>query len=129
MNSLTDGREKPAKPRLLTQVRERIRFHHYALSTEKVYVHWIRFFIRFHGLRHPATMGRVEVEAFLTHLASERNVAASTHRQALSALLFLYREVLNIELPWMIEIGRPKTTQRLPEVLTVSEVLFQFPIK
>ena len=123
MNSLTDEREKPAKPRLLTQVRERIRFHHFALSTEKVYVHWIRFFIRFHGLRHPETMGRVEVEAFLTHLASERNVAASTHRQALSALLFLYREVLNIELPWMMEIGRPKTPQRLPEVLTVSEVL------
>ena len=123
MNSLTDEREKPAKPRLLTQVRERIRFHHFALSTEKVYVHWIRFFIRFHELRHPETMGRVEVEAFLTHLASERNVAASTHRQALSALLFLYCEVLNIELPWMMEIGRPKTPQRLPEVLTVNEVL------
>ena len=123
MNSLSDEREKPAKPRLLTQVRERIRFHHFALSTEKVYVHWIRFFIRFHGLRHPETMGRAEVEAFLTHLASERNVAASTHRQALSALLFLYREVLQIELPWMMEIGRPKTQQRLPEVLTVNEVL------
>ena len=123
MNSLTDEREKAAKPRLLTQVRERIRFHHFALSTEKVYVHWIRFFIRFHGLRHPEMMGRVEVEAFLTHLATERNVAASTHRQALSALLFLYREVLHIELPWMMEIGRPKTPQRLPEVLTVNEVL------
>ncbi len=123
MNSLTDKREKPPKPRLLTQVRERIRFHQFALSTEKVYVHWIRFFIRFHGLRHPGTMGRVEVEAFLTHLASERNVAASTHRQALSALLFLYREVLGIDLPWMMEIGRPKTPQRLPEVLTVGEVL------
>ena len=121
--SLTDEREQPAKPRLLTQVRERIRFHHFALSTEKVYVHWIRFFIRFHGLRHPETMGRAEEEAFLTHLASERNVAASTHRQALSALLFLYREVLRIELPWMMEIGRPKTPQRLPEVLTVGEVL------
>jgi integron integrase len=123
MHSLTDDHEKPAKPRLLTQVRERIRLHHFALSTEKVYVHWIRFFIRFHGLRHPETMGRMEVEAFLTHLASERNVAASTHRQALSALLFLYREVLGIELPWMMEIGRPKTPQRLPEVLTVNEVL------
>lgn len=123
MKSLTDERETPAKPRLLTQVRERIRFYHFALSTKKVYVHWIRFFIRLHGLRHPETMGRVEVEAFLTHLASERNVAASTHRQALSALLFLYREVLHIELPWMTEIGRPKTPQRLPEVLTVNEVL------
>jgi site-specific recombinase XerD len=65
----------------------------------------------------------MEVKVFLTHLASERNVAVSTHRQALSALLFLYREVLRIELPWMMEIGRPKTPQRLPEMLTVSEVL------
>ena len=96
MNSISKEREPDGKPRLLTQVRERIRFHHFALSTEKVYVYWIRFFIRFHGLRHPETMGRAEVEAFLTHLASERNVAASTHRQALSALLFLHREVLNI---------------------------------
>ncbi len=123
MTSLTERREEPGNPRLLTQIRERIRFHHFALSTEKVYVHWIRFFIRFHGVRHPETMGRVEVEAFLTHLASERNVSASTHRQALSALLFLYREVLRIDLPWMMEIGRPKTPQRLPEVLTVNEVL------
>jgi integron integrase len=120
MNSLTD---ELGKPRLLTLVRERIRFHHYALSTEKVYVHWIRFFIRFHGLRHPETMGGIEVEAFLTHLACERNVSASTHRQALSAILFLYKDVLKIELPWMAEISRPRTQQRLPEVLTVSEVL------
>jgi integron integrase len=120
MNSLT---VEPKKPRLLTLVRDRVRFHHYALSTEKAYVHWIRFFIRFHGLRHPETMGGAEVEAFLTHLATERNVSASTHRQALSAILFLYKEVLKTELPWMAEIGRPRTTQRLPEVLTVSEVL------
>jgi integron integrase len=120
MNSLI---EEPKKSRLLTLVQERIRFHHYALATEKVYVHWIRFFIRFHGLRHPETMGGIEVEAFLTHLAAERNVSASTHRQALSAILFLYKEVLKIELPWMAEIGRPRTQQRLPEVLTVSEVL------
>jgi site-specific recombinase XerD len=108
---------------LLTQLRERIRFHHFALSTEKVYVRWIRFFIRFHGLRHPETMGRTEVQAFLTHLTSERNVVASRHRQALSVLLFLCREVLGVELPRMMEIGRPKTPQRLPEVLAVSEVL------
>ena len=69
-------------------------------------MHWIKAFIRFHGLRHPESMGRNEVEAFLTHLASERQVAASTHRQAPSALLFLYREVLRIDLPWMSEIGR-----------------------
>ncbi len=122
MDSLTDERKSTTKPRLLTQVRDRIRFHHYALSTEKVYVHWIRFFIRFHDLRHPETMGGAEVEAFLTHLATERNVSASTHRQALSAILFLYKEVLKLELPWMAEIGRPRTQQRLPEVLTVSEV-------
>jgi integron integrase len=122
MYSLTEVRETESKPRLLTLVRERVRFHHFALSTEKVYVHWIKAFIRFHGLRHPESMGRNEVEAFLTHLASERQVAASTHRQALSALLFLYREVLRIDLPWMSEIGRPRTTQRLPEVLTVDEV-------
>ncbi len=119
MNSLT---AEPGKPRLLTQVRDRVRFHHYALSTEKAYLHWIRFFIRFHSLRHPETMGSAEVEAFLTYLASERNVSASTHRQALSAILFLYKEVLRIELPWMQDIGRPRTQQRLPEVLTVSEV-------
>jgi Phage integrase, N-terminal SAM-like domain len=95
MNSLSSEREQVAKPRLLTQARERTRFHHFALSTEKVYVCCIRF----HGLRHPETIRRVEVEAFLTHLASERNVAACTHRRALSALLFLYREVLNVELP------------------------------
>ncbi len=123
MNSISDEREQAAKSRWLTQVRERIRFRYFALSTEKVYVHWIRFFIRFHGLRHPETMGRVEVKALLTPLTSERNVAASTHRQALSALLFLYRVVLGIDLPSMTEIGRPKTPQRLPKALTVSEVL------
>jgi hypothetical protein len=90
-------------------VRERIRFHHYSLSAEKVYVHWIRFFVRFHGLPHPKTMGSVEGEAFLTDLATERSVSASTHRQARWVLLFLCREVLGVELPWMTEIGHPKT--------------------
>lgn len=121
MNSISSAPEKQS-PRLLAQVRERIRFHHFALSTEKAYLHWIRFFIRFSGLRHPRDMGALEVEAFLSHLANERNVSASTHRQALSALLFLYKEVLRIELPWMQEIGRPRTTRRLPEVLTTHEV-------
>lgn len=109
-------------PKLLTQVRERVRYHHYALSTEKAYCHWIRAFIRFHGLRHPADMGQPEVEAFLSFLANERQVSASTHKQALSALLFLYKEVLQTALPWLGEIGRPKIARRLPEVLTVSEV-------
>jgi integron integrase len=103
-------------------VRERIRYRHYAPSTEKAYCHWIRSFIRFHGVRHPAEMGQVEVEAYLSHLANERQVSASTHKQALSALLFLYKEVLKIDLPWLGDIGRPKTARRLPEVLTVTEV-------
>ncbi len=85
-------------PRLLDQVRERIRYLHYSLSTEKTYLHWVRFFIRWHGrdgaMRASARHGAPEVEAFLTMLATERQVSASTHNQALSALLFLYREVL-----------------------------------
>src|SRR5215203_4112390 len=108
--------------RLLDQVRERIRYCHYSLRTEQNYVYWIRFFIRFSGLRHPRAMGVREVEAFLTHLASERKVSPATHRQALSALLFLYRQVLDVQLPWMQEIGRPQARQRLPIVLSRGEV-------
>ncbi len=108
--------------RLLDQVRERIRYCHYSLRTEQNYIYWIRFFIRFSGLRHPRTMGAQEVEAFLTHLASERKVSPATHRQALSALLFLYRQVLDVQLPWMQEIGRPQARQRLPVVLSREEV-------
>ena len=108
--------------RLLDQVRERIRYCHYSLRTEQSYVYWIRFFIRFSGLRHPRLMGVHEVEAFLTHLASERNVAPATHRQALAALLFLYRQVLDLQLPWMQQIGRPQARQRLPIVLSREEV-------
>ena len=122
MNSLTASAPNPPKPRLLTQLRDCIRTKHYALSTEKVYVHWVRTFIRFHAIRHPIEMGAREVEAFLTHLAVERKVSASTHNQALSALLFLYRDVLRVDLPWLNEIGRPQTPRRLPEVLTVDEV-------
>lgn len=118
---------KPRTPplqstRLLDQVRERVRYLHYSLSTEKVYLYWVRFFIRWHGLRHPRDMGAAEVEAFLSMLANERRVSASTHNQALSALLFLYREVLNIVLPWMDGIKRPSTTRRIPSVLTTDEV-------
>ena len=122
MNSLSSSAQSLSKPRLLTQLREAIRTRHYALSTEKVYVHWVRTFIRFHGIRHPIEMGAREVEAFLTYLAVERKVSASTHNQALSALLFLYREVLHVDLPWLNEIGRPQTARRLPEVLIVDEV-------
>ncbi|ANQ86892.1 integrase [Azoarcus olearius] len=96
----------PAQPpRLLDQVRAAVRYKHYSIRTEQAYVYWVRLFIRQQGLRHPRDMGAVEVEAFLNWLASERSVAPSTHNQALSALLFLYTEVLDIDLPWMQEIG------------------------
>jgi len=108
--------------RLLDQLRERIRMLHYSLRTEHAYSHWCRAFIRFHGLKHPATMGGPEVEAFLTHLAADRGLAPSSHRQALSALLFLYGKVLGQQLPWMQEIGRPVPKRRLPVVLSVDEV-------
>ena len=110
-------------PRLLDQVRESIRYKHYSLATEKLYIYWIRFFIRWSGLRHPKDMGGPEVEAFLSMLVAERKVSPSTHRQALSAILYLYKEVLKIELPWLNEIGRPKERKHLPVVLTKLEVL------
>jgi site-specific recombinase XerD len=112
--------------RLLDQLRERIRYMHYSLSTEKVYLYWVRFFIRWHGrngqMKHPSTMGAPEIEAFLTMLATERKVSTSTHNQALSALLFLYREVLNLDLPWMDGINRPTAKRRIPSVLIKDEV-------
>lgn len=107
--------------RLLDQLRERIRYMHYSLRTEEAYVYWVRFFIRWHGLRHPLDMGAPEVERFLTHLATVRRVSASTHKQALSALLYLYKEVLDKDLPWMQDLARPVTRQRIPTVLTVAE--------
>lgn len=113
---------KPKPPKLLDQVRERLRLKHYSIRTESQYVQWIRRFILFHRKRHPRDMGASEVEAFLTHLAVEGNVAASTQNQALSALLFLYREVLNSKLPWMNEMVRAKRPARLPVVLTQAEV-------
>ncbi len=103
-------------------MRERCRLLHYSLSTEKAYVHWSRAFIRFHELRHPAEMAGPEVEAFLTFLAAERQLSPSTHRQALSALLFLYCKVLGHQLPWMHDIGRPVPKPRLPVVLSHEEV-------
>jgi integron integrase len=108
--------------RLLDQVRERARYLHYSLSTEKAYLYWIRFFVRWHGLKHPRDMGSAEAEAFLTMLATQRRVSSSTHNQALSALLFLYREVLTIDLPWMDGIQRPGYKRRIPTVLTREEV-------
>ena len=101
-----------APRRLLDQVRERIRYLHYSLRTEQAYVHWVRAFVRHQGMRHPREVGHAEVEAFLSWLAAERNVAVSTHRQALSALLFLYQQVLGQRLPWMDELVRPQRKPR-----------------
>jgi integron integrase len=108
--------------RLLDQVRERVRYLHYSLKTEQAYLYWIRWFVRYSGLKHLRMLGRAEVESFLSMLATERRVAVSTHRQALSALLFLYKEVLGQELPWMAEIGRPLSARRVPSVLTHAEI-------
>lgn len=109
--------------KVLDQLRERIRYLHYSIRTEQAYVHWVRAFIRFHGVRHPATLGSSEVEAFLSWLANERKVSVSTHRQALAALLFFYGKVLCTDLPWLQEIGRPRPSRRLPVVLTPDEVV------
>jgi integron integrase len=108
-------------PKLLDQVRERIRVKHYSIRTEETYLGWIRRFIFFHGKRHPREMGTREIEAFLTYLATDRDVAASTQNQALSAILFLYKEVLEMELPWLEGVTRAKKPQRLPVVMTVEE--------
>ncbi|GAB4570025.1 MAG: class 1 integron integrase IntI1 [Rhizobacter sp.] len=110
-------------PRLLDELRERIRYQHYSIRTEQAYVYWVDAFIRFHGMRHPAEMSGPEVESFLSWLANEREVAPATHKQALSALLFLYQKVLGQDIPWMTEIGRPKERVRLPVVLTHDEVV------
>jgi integron integrase len=106
----------------LDQVRDAIRLKHYSIRTEEAYVNWIRRFILFHGKRHPKDMGGPEIEAFLTHLAVEGHVAASTQNQALSALLFLYRDVLHQELNYPIDAVRAKPSQHLPAVLTKDEV-------
>ena len=108
--------------RLLDQVRARLRAKHYSLRTEDSYLHWIRRFILFHGKKHPGSMGGVHVDAFLSNLATVGRVAASTQNQALSALLFLYRGVLQVELPWMSEVVRAKRPKHMPVVLTENEV-------
>ncbi|MEQ1546120.1 integron integrase [Methyloglobulus sp.] len=111
-----------AQPKkLLDQVRDKIRFKHYSLSTENTYISWAKQFILFHGKRHPADLGAAEVEAFLTYLATQRHVSSSTQNQALSAILFLYRDVMEITLPWLDNFERSKKPRRLPVVLTVLE--------
>lgn len=109
-------------PRLLDVVRERIRLRHYSLRTEQAYVGWIRRFILANGRQHPRELGGEEVERFLSALATQGQVAAATQNQALSALLFLYRVVLEVELPWMEDMVRAKRPRRLPVVLSKTEV-------
>lgn len=115
--------EQGAAPRLLEQVRGRIRFKHYSIRTEQAYLDWIKRFIRHFGKRHPREMGAAEVQEFLTHLAVAGRVAASTQNQAKSALLFLYREVLAVELPWLADVESARTPKRLPVVLSGAEVM------
>jgi integrase len=115
-----DSSSRP--PKLLDQLRDRIRVKHYSIRTEQAYVQWVKRYIFFHGMRHPNEMGKPEVEAFLTALAVDRKVAASTQGQALAALLFLYKEVLKIELPWLEVVTRAKRPAKLPTVLTREEV-------
>ncbi len=112
----------PERPKLLDQVRDAVRRKHYSYRTEETYVHWIKRFIYFHGKRHPRELGEPQVTAFLNYLARERNVAASTQNQALSALLFLYKEVLVRPLDWLEGLDRAKRPARVPSVLTGSEV-------
>ena len=107
---------QPRPPKLLDQVRAAIRLKHFSLSTEKSYVHYIRNFILFHDKRHPRDMGVPEIRVYLSHLTVDKNVAASTQTVALSALLFLYRQVLEIDLPYIDKIERAKRPERLPVV-------------
>lgn len=120
---MTSG-QKPQSDgvRLLDQVRGKVRLKHYSIRTEQAYVDWIRRFILHFDKRHPRELGAAEVEAFLTHLAVAGKVAASTQNQAKSALLFLYKEVLDVELPWLDNVERAKAPKRLPVVLTPAEV-------
>ncbi len=123
MTTQTTPNQIVAKPaRLLDQLRDRIRLKHYSIRTEQTYVDWVRRFILFHSKRHPAQMGKLELEAFLTDLAVAGNVSASTQNQAKSALLFLYRHVLDMDLPWLENVEQAKAPKRLPVVMTASEV-------
>ena len=110
-------------PKLLDQVAEKIRLKHYSARTGQAYAQWIKRYILFHGKRHPKDMGAKEVEAFLTSLAIVHNVSASTQNQAQASILFLYKEVLNVTLPWLDDVVRVKMPKRLPTVLSKIEVV------
>jgi len=111
-----------SKPRLIDQTRNVLRLHHYSIRTEEAYIQWIKRFIFFHNKRHPNDMGEKEVRHFLTHLAVDKHVSASTQNQALSAILFLYKRVLEKELDWIDDVVRAKRPKYLPVVLTKKEV-------
>ena len=111
-----------SEPRLLDRMRDSIRLHQYSIATERVYLYWVKRFILFHGKRHPVSMGKEEVEAFLTHLAVKSGVSASTQNVALASVLFLYIKVLVIELPWMDDVVRAKPKRRIPVVLNADEI-------
>src|SRR6267143_7083935 len=115
------GSPDKRESRLIARFREAIRSRHYSRQTEKTYWYWIRYFIHFHGKRHPGAMGAAEVTAFLSFLATQRNVAAATQNQALAALLFLFKQVLSRELGWFDDLVRAKRPVRLPVVLTEGE--------
>ncbi len=115
---MSDPEASPTPPRLLDRVRQEIPLRHYSLRTEETYVGWIRRFILFHKKKHPSAMGAEEVTQFLSDLAVRGNVAAATQNQALSAILFLYRQVLGDPLPWLDEIVHARKPRHLPIVLT-----------
>lgn len=119
---LTEYTQMTKQPTLLEVVQQKIRVKHYSIRTETQYLQWVKRFVLFHDKKHPREMGGAEVEAFLSHLATHGNVSSSTQNQALSALLFLYREVLGLSLPWMDDVVRAKKPQRLPVVLSKQEV-------
>src|SRR5262245_58687925 len=110
------------KPRLLDQVRQALSVRRYSYRTEQQYVGWIRRFIIFHGRQHPKDLDGSHVEAFLSHLTAQRHVAAATQSQALAAVLFLYKHVLNADLPWIANVVRAHRPKRLPVVLSRTEV-------
>lgn len=120
----SDGNDADAapRPRLFEEVRRRLRVKHYSLRTERAYLGWIRRFVLANGKRHPRTLGAPQVEAFLSRLAVEGRVSPSTQNQALSALLFLYRDVLEVDLPWLDNVTRAKRPRRVPTVLSRDEV-------
>jgi integrase len=123
MNATVEAAPAAGKgKKLLDQMRDVMRLKHYSFRTERTYCDWVERFIRFHHLRHPQEMGEAEVSEFLTHLARAGQVAASTQNQALSALLFLYHQVLKVEIGWLKDVERAKKPVRVPVVLTRDEV-------